>query len=178
MSASFRPTLLLGISLLDNEAFAGAGVFFNLPTVSATVSQVAHVNSKCEPITGNGTTSNSVLDDVFGSLTHIEENVEFDFGLVAEASLGVGGVDDVYTVFNTSFPLPTACLSFDSDKSTLGPVTASGSGTQSGAGASGTAQGAAAAGAVNPLGQLLKATGRIEIVLGALLLVSVCFGGL
>ncbi|KAL8708638.1 MAG: hypothetical protein Q9225_007570 [Loekoesia sp. 1 TL-2023] len=90
VSAAFRPELLLGISLLRSTTL-GAGIFFNLPTVSATVSQVAHVNSKCEPVPSSNnqsSTPDGLLDGVFNSLTHIEPNVEFDFGVLAQGEFG------------------------------------------------------------------------------------------
>ncbi|KAL8675088.1 MAG: hypothetical protein Q9168_000571, partial [Polycauliona sp. 1 TL-2023] len=87
VSAAFRPELLLGVKVLTSTI--GAGIFFNLPTVAATVSQIAHVNSKCEPIPANTTSStvNDVLEEVFDSLTHIEPSVEFDLGVLAQAEL-------------------------------------------------------------------------------------------
>ncbi|KAL8872059.1 MAG: hypothetical protein Q9174_002240 [Haloplaca sp. 1 TL-2023] len=135
VSAAFRPQLLLGVSILSSSASLGAGVFFNLPTVSATISQVAQVNSKCEPLPIGNMTSNAsttvddILQDVFGSLTHVEPAVGLDFGVLAEANLGISnsrevGLQNVVTIFNTTFPLPTTCLSFDPEKSTLGPVPA------------------------------------------------------
>ncbi|KAL8688775.1 MAG: hypothetical protein Q9218_005399, partial [Villophora microphyllina] len=100
LSASFRPQLLLGISLLASTALLGAGVFFNLPTISTTISQVAHVDRKCETLpfspssptnsNNNDTASvlvNGVLEDVFGSLTHVEESIAFEFGVLAEAKV-------------------------------------------------------------------------------------------
>ncbi|KAL8833849.1 MAG: hypothetical protein Q9170_004071, partial [Blastenia crenularia] len=107
VTAAFRPELLLGISLL-RSATLGAGIFFNLPTVSATVSQVAHVNAKCEPIpnaSSNSTTSASTStassaggeEQMFDSLTHVDENVEFDFGILAEAEVGKFAADGVVT---------------------------------------------------------------------------------
>ncbi|KAL9580578.1 MAG: hypothetical protein Q9212_004408, partial [Teloschistes hypoglaucus] len=124
LSAAFRPQLLLGISLLGSTADAGAGVFFNLPTISTTISQVAHVNQKCEPVpmssgSNNDSAStlvNGVLEDIFGSLTHVEDSVELGFGVFAEANVKAfkgAAVDGVVTIFNTSLPGPTACLSFD-----------------------------------------------------------------
>ncbi|KAI4124675.1 MAG: hypothetical protein LQ338_004675, partial [Usnochroma carphineum] len=126
ISTSFHPELLLGISVLKGTL--GAGVFFNLPSVSATVSQVAHVNGKCESLppssnNNNNTSSTTVLEDVFGNLTHIEANVEFDVGVLAEVEVGKLGAEDVYTVFNTSYAGPTACLMFDEGAKTLGAVT-------------------------------------------------------
>ncbi|KAL8924894.1 MAG: hypothetical protein Q9208_003777 [Pyrenodesmia sp. 3 TL-2023] len=171
ISASFRPELLLGASILRSTL--GAGVFFNLPTISATVSQVAQVNDLCEPIPDvlapNNATSaivDGVLEEVFGSLTHIESNVELGVGVLAQAEVGVVDVEAVFTVFNTSYPGPTACLSFDGEQGTLGPVAATeaaGEGEGKGAVPSGTLPSAAA---------MERQVGRVEVM--AALLLGVC----
>ncbi|KAL8949017.1 MAG: hypothetical protein Q9222_004840 [Ikaeria aurantiellina] len=172
VSASFRPTLLLGVKVLTGTL--GAGVFFNLPTISATVSQVAHVDSKCDPIpiADNSTTIDGILQDVFGSLTNIEPNVEFDFGVLAEGQVGQFGAEDIFTVFNTSLTLPTACLEFDPKAKTLGAVTPSAEGK---ALASATGTGAAGRGIERPL---MRLGGRLEVMVGLLLGVCVWFVGL
>ncbi|KAL8676027.1 MAG: hypothetical protein Q9224_007335 [Gallowayella concinna] len=174
VSAAFRPELLLGVKVLT--ATIGAGIFFNLPTIAATISQVAHVNSKCEAIPDNATSStvNGVLEDVFGSLTHIEPSVEFDFGVLAEAQVDKFGAEDVYTIFNTIFPLPTACLEFDKGKLALGAVTPSSNGKAIAA-ASGT--GMAGRGKENPLVWFSGKVGRWELVVGLLLATSAWFIG-
>ncbi|KAL8809316.1 MAG: hypothetical protein Q9200_003514, partial [Gallowayella weberi] len=148
VSAAFRPELLLGVKVLTG--IIGAGIFFNLPTVAATISQVAHVNSKCEPVPKNSTSStvNGVLEDVLGSLTHVEPSVEFDFGVLAEAQVNKFGAEGVHTIFNTSFPLPTACFEFDKGKMALGAVTPSSKGK---AIAAPTGTGMAGKGKENPL---------------------------
>ncbi|KAL8782757.1 MAG: hypothetical protein Q9213_005135 [Squamulea squamosa] len=152
VSAAFRPELLLGVEVLTGTV--GAGIFFNLPTVAATITQVAHVNSKCEPVPANQTSStvNGLVEDVFGGLTHIEPSVEFNFGVLAEAEVNKDfGVENVHTVFNTSFPLPTACLEFNRDKMALGLVTPS---VQGKAVAVASGIGAAGKGRGNPLESL------------------------
>ncbi|KAL8957212.1 MAG: hypothetical protein Q9193_005459, partial [Seirophora villosa] len=86
VSASFRPEILLGVSVLKDITL-GAGVFFNLPTISATVSQVADVNAKCEPLPPTNATTSLVdgfREDVYGSLTHLEPAVEFGIGVLAQ----------------------------------------------------------------------------------------------
>ncbi|KAL9608316.1 MAG: hypothetical protein Q9167_006837 [Letrouitia subvulpina] len=175
--AAFSPQLLLGISLFEDVANAGAGVFFTLPRVSATVSQVTQVNSKCEP--ANNSTGKDLLDDFFDGLTHIEPKVELGFGLIAEASLDVdiirAGAETIYTVANTSFPLPTACYSFDTNEKTFGPVTANPTATGSGAGPS---KGAASAQMLNPLTGLVDGWKRIEVAVTVLFGVLICFTGL
>ncbi|KAL8715972.1 MAG: hypothetical protein Q9220_000639 [cf. Caloplaca sp. 1 TL-2023] len=164
VSASFRPTLLLGVEVLTGTL--GAGVFFNLPTISATVSQVAHVDSQCDPIpiADNSTTIDGILQDVFGSLTHIEPDVEFDFGVLAQGQVGQFGAEDIYTVFNTSLALPTACLEFDPKAKTLGRVTPSVEGK---AIASATGTGSAARGIESPF---IRVSGNSGVTLGLLLL--------
>ena len=173
VSAAFRPELLLGVEVLSSTL--GAGIFFNLPTVAATVSQVAHVNSKCEPIPANVTSStvDDVVEDVMDSLTHIEPSVEFDFGVVAQAEVNDFGVEAIYTIFNTSFPLPTACLAFNRDEMALGAVTPSVDGKAIAAATTGT--GAAGKGRGNPLEGLSGWCGRLDIMVGLLLTVSVWF---
>ncbi|KAL8705514.1 MAG: hypothetical protein Q9201_001389 [Fulgogasparrea decipioides] len=185
VSAAFRPELLLGISVLTG--ILGAGVFFNLPTVSATISQVAHVNSKCEPLpipSSSATTNDNsstivdgVVEDVFGSLTHVEPEVELDFGVLAEAKLGAGGkgVEGVVTVFNTSFALPTTCLSFDEEEKTLGPVAAKTTGKEGGGkGAVASKKNEAGRGWENPLTGIGSVSGMIWGLFG----VSLIFVGL
>ncbi|KAL8860445.1 MAG: hypothetical protein Q9178_003104 [Gyalolechia marmorata] len=173
VSAAFRPELLLGVEVLGSNL--GAGIFFNLPTVAATVSQVAHVNSKCEPIPANVTSStvDDVVEDVMESLTHIEPSVQFDFGLVAQAEIRNFDVEAIYTIFNTSFPLPTACLAFNRDEMALGVVTPSADGKAIAAATTGT--GAAGKGRGNPLEGLTGWCGRLDVIVGSLLTVSVWF---
>lgn len=153
----------------------GAGIFFNLPTVAATVSQIAHVNSKCEPVPPNSTSStvNGIVEDVFEGLTHIEPSVEFDFGVLAQAELANDvGVEAIYTVFNTSYPLPTACLEFNREDMALAAVTPKVDGK---AIAAGSDTGAAGKGRGNPLEGLSGMVGRLDVLVGMLLTVAVWF---
>ncbi|KAI4194677.1 MAG: hypothetical protein LQ350_007640 [Teloschistes chrysophthalmus] len=190
LSASFRPRLLLGISLLGPTADAGAGVFLNLPTISTTISQVAHVNQKCEPVpissgSNNDSASalvNGVLEDIFGSLTHVEDSIELGFGVFADFNVKAfkgAAVDDVVTVFNTSFPGPTACLSFDGKKKTLGPVKVAAATTKGGKGGKGaSATGSSSSGAGSMVESPTASLGRMSKVFWALLGVGVFFLGL
>ncbi|KAL8966782.1 MAG: hypothetical protein Q9197_005793, partial [Variospora fuerteventurae] len=134
VSASFRPELLLGISVLTGTL--GAGIFLDLPTVSATIAQVADVNSRCEPLPDNNPLSstfppsnttdivNGFLDDVYSSLTHIKPAVEFGIGVLAQGEVAMLGGEVAATLFTTGLPLPTACLGFDREAGTLGAVMA------------------------------------------------------
>ncbi|KAL9048689.1 MAG: hypothetical protein Q9206_005900 [Seirophora lacunosa] len=168
VSASFRPEILLGVSVLTDVTL-GAGVFFDLPTVSATVSQVTDVNARCEPLPPTNATSlvDGFREDVYGSLTHLEPAVEFGIGVLAQGEVGVFDGEAVLTLFNTSLPLPTACLSFDREAGTLGAVMA----TTTAAGKDATASETSAA-------EKGFRMGRMKVALALLLGVGVCFVGL
>lgn len=161
-------------------------MFFNLPTVSATVAQVFQVNSLCEPVGSNSSTTANVNVDnstVFDDLTHIEPEVGIGFGVLAEGQAAIGarkpmGGEQVFTIFETNFPLPTACLGFDEGEGTLGPVVAAAAtGTGVGAVPSGIASGAER-GKENVLGGILGRMGRWERAVVMLIGVCVLFGGL
>ena len=178
VSAQFSPEVLVGVALFGGVGTAGAGVFFNLPKVSATVSQVAHVNSKCEPAANS--TGGDLVDDFFDSLTHIEPNVELDFGVVAEAQLqgdDIGGEAE-YTVFNTSFPLPTACYSFNVDQKTFGPAEAKATVTGSGGKGSAKSEGAATTTVRNPFSASKNGWGKVQTATFLLFIVMITFVGL
>ncbi len=182
VSAAFRPELLLGVEVLTGSI--GAGVFFNLPTVAATISQLTHVNSKCEPIPANLTTStvNDIVEDVFEGLTHIEPSVEVDFGVLAQAELTEDvGVEAIHIVFNTGYPLPTACLEFNAVDGALAAVTPKVDGkaiTDGPGGVGGVGVGAAGKGRENPFEGITRMGGRLDVVVGGLLAVAVWFMGL
>ncbi|KAL8895065.1 MAG: hypothetical protein Q9192_003866 [Flavoplaca navasiana] len=177
VSAAFRPELLLGVEVLTGSI--GAGVFFNLPTVAATISQIAHVNSKCEPIPANLTTStvNDIVEDVFEGLTHIEPSVEVDFGVLAQAEVAEGvGVDAIYTIFNTGYLLPTACLEFNREDGALAAVTPKADGKAIAEGPPGVVgEGAAGKGRGNPFAGITGMGARLDVVVGGLLAVAVWF---
>ena len=129
LSSAFTPELLLGISVFGGKGTAGAGIFFNLPAVVATVSQVTHVNSTCEPVT-NSSTGSTTLDAIFGSLTNIVPQVEFDLGLVAQADVRAGplnfNVTAKHTALSRHLTLPTACISYNAkEKAFATPTTTS-----------------------------------------------------
>lgn len=165
-STSFTPELLLGISVFDGLGSAGAGIFFDLPTVKATVSQVAHVNAKCDPI-ANASAAGDISDDIFGTLTNIVPEVKFDVGLVAQAELrgGLVDLDDKWTAAQTAFMLPTACISFDASAKTYGAAATSSMSTS-------PKKNAATTGIVNPVMGIVRRCGRFEAVVMVLALVS------
>ncbi|KAL9628320.1 MAG: hypothetical protein Q9204_005964 [Flavoplaca sp. TL-2023a] len=176
VSAAFRPELLLGVEVLTGSI--GAGVFFNLPTVAATISQIAHVNSKCEPVPTNLTTStvNDIVEDVFEGLTHIEPSVEVDFGVLAQAEVAEGvGVDAIHTIFNTGYPLPTACLEFNREDGALAAVTPKVDGKAIAEGPGVVGVGAAGKGRGNPFAGITGMGARLDVVVGGLLGVAVWF---
>ena len=168
VTAGFQPQLLLGISVLGHDATAGLGVFFDLPQVTATVEQVTHVNSKCESV-ANSNTANGIANDIFNSLTHISGNVSFDIGLLAQANLNTAGhtfnENGSWPVLATEYPLPTACISFDSKAKTYGPAGAT-PGAPTGSGSAGPHNSGAAPNLGNSMQQLAA---------GFLILVSMCF---
>lgn len=173
----------MGISI-DGEVasgFAGAGVSFNLPKLSATITQVADVDSKCEPLNTTSKTANAILDDIFGSLTHIAPEIDFDVALLAELNVGVMGAKNfderaAFTAWSTAYPLPTACLSFDREATTFGAPIKAAATTTPGAGKPGPKTGAAAVAIENPLS--LMGWGRMEVVVGLMLGLLACFSAL
>ena len=120
LGTSFSPELLLGISVFDDHGSIGAGVYFDLPSVSASISEVTEVTYDCEPAANSSR-------ERFGSLVNIVPSMAFDVGLIAEAELHdfYYTVDDrqLYQALQTSLPLPTQCLSFDAHAKTFGPAT-------------------------------------------------------
>lgn len=171
---------MLGISLFDGKGEAGAGAFLDLPTIKATVSQVAHANSKCE-LVSNSTKTNDVIESLFDSLTKIVPEVDLDLGLVAQAGVHAGdfAVNGVkkYTALSTHYSLPTACLSFDGQAKTFGPAVAA---LASATGKQGTDKGGknAAEGLVNPFTGLLGGHWRLQAVILTLAFMFGCFMGL
>ena len=183
LSAAFAPELLLGLSVFDGDGTAGAGAFLSLPAVSATLSQVSHVNAQCEaaPSSTPSDTTNATAD-IFASLTHLMPAVNMSVGIVAEAEIHAGVFSfaerQPYTAFQTGFPLPTACLGFDDKAKTYGPasaVVASATATAGGKALPGGAKGAATSGKSNPLRSVVGTWGRFETTAGILAAVFACF---
>ena len=171
VTAGFQPQLLLGISVLGHDATAGLGVFFDLPKVSAKVEQVTHVNSKCDPVSSSDT-AKGIANDIFSSLTHISGDVDFGIGLLAQAALNIDGhtfnENGSWPVLSTAYPLPTACISFDSKSKTYGPAGTT-PGAPTGTGTAGAA-GHQKSGAASILGTSIP-----RVAVGVLIMVSLCF---
>lgn len=125
---------------------------------------------------------NGVLEDIFGSLTHVEDSVELGFGVFADFDVKAfkgAPADGVLTVFNTSFPGPTACLSFDGKEKTLGPVKVAAATTKGGKGGKGvSATGSSSSWAGSMVENPTAGLGRVTKVVWALLGVGVFFLGL
>lgn len=105
------------------------------------------MSSKCENVTAS--------NDIFDTLTHIDASVDVGLGLTADADVDIGGIsfEDAapYSVLQTSYALPTACMSFDAGAKSYGPATATPSPTTSATkGHDGAKSGAA--GVVSPFG--------------------------
>ena len=127
VSTTFQPIILLGFSFFEEVGLAGAGVFMNLPTVALTVSQVANVDTSCNPVTANAIT---------GNLTRIEPQIQIVGGFIAEAEIGRDirklSEQTSYNVFSKNFSAPTQCLRFDQAKSSYAPAAATTSSTPMG----------------------------------------------
>ena len=170
----------MGINVFGGHGMAGAGAYMHFPEVSATVSQVANVNSKCEPT--NDTSDDGALDDLFGSLTHLEAAVNLSVGVVAEAHVEAmnylkGDAIASHELFGTGFPLPTACYSFDAAAKTFGSPTTTPTATSTN-GVDGGSKSAAWTGKHNPLGDFIGRWGRFETTFTVLACISVVFLGL
>lgn len=120
-AAAFKPEVLLGISVLNGQGLAGAGVLLSLPYIEAKISQVANVDHLCNPLS---TTNNNLLQtDNFTSLTNIVPKAVLDLELIAQAEVRAGSfrLDDAaaFTALSQEIPLPTACFSYDPEKKTF-----------------------------------------------------------
>ncbi|KAL9066955.1 MAG: hypothetical protein Q9161_007199 [Pseudevernia consocians] len=175
----FKPQLLLGISFFSGKGTAGAGIFLDAPVLTSTISTVSHVDSKCENVT-NSAVANGIIDDVFDTLTHIDASVNVGLGLVAQAELDVGEYsfkdNAPYNLAETSFALPTACMSFDAGAKSYGPASATSSATGSATATQGHSGGkSGAAGVVNPFGAQGAGLRGMVVVSGLMVVGSVCF---
>ncbi|EAW11621.1 putative GPI anchored protein [Aspergillus clavatus NRRL 1] len=123
--AVFKPQILLGINTAVGSVQGGIGAFLELPNLSLNVTQLSHVNEHCEAASSGDGKLSSTLDNVFGNLTHIVPNVDINLGALANFEVEVPRLFTeaaaVQTVLaSTSYPLPTACLEFDSGSGKFG----------------------------------------------------------
>lgn len=136
------------------------------------------MDSKCENVTSS-TVANGIINDIFDTLTHIDASVDAGIGLTAQAEIDVADYsfedNKPFSILETSFALPTACMSFDADAKTYGPasVTSSATGSATAKGHSGGKSGAAAV--VNPFGAQGLGLRGMVLVSGLMLVGSVCF---
>ena len=97
-------------------------------------------------------------------------------GVLAEAEIRAGTFElgpypEVYMAYQTGFPLPTACMSFDPQAKTFSPAIAVVASATASAGAKalpGGAKGGAVSKNSNPLGSAIGRWGRIETTAGIL----------
>jgi hypothetical protein len=178
LHTGFTPQLLLGATVFDGLGSIGAGVFFDLPSISATFSYVTGVNSTCDPV------DPSSPDLIPGGLTNIVPSAVFDVGLIAEAAISdldySIGVVTTYELASYAPTLPTACLAFDARASTFAPATAKATATATAttASSSGPKSTSGATILVNPITKMVRSMGRLAIVTLLLSLMSAFFASL
>ena len=172
LSATLQPEILIGFSFADDIGNAGAGIFLELPQLAVEIAPAVGTNEKCEPIT-NVSLGNDILQ-LFGNLTHFVPDVELAGGFIAQATLGPHFINanyqTAYTPLATTFAAPTACLAFDSEASTYGPVSMTTTTTTTAPG-SATSTGAAST-LYTPL--LKKASNQYSVQGAVTLLLMVC----
>ena len=125
ISVGFSPQLLLTANVLGKDGDISAGAFLDLPKLTATFSQVDHVDDKCNPTNDTDTYKEFLTN----SLTNIVPSVELGVGVLADARVDIPNLvvedkDVVVPITSTGFPLPTACLSFDKAKKTYAAAAA------------------------------------------------------
>lgn len=126
-------SLLVGISVFNNHADIGAGVFMNLPHLGLTIEQVNGLNADCESVDSN--TTSGFLSTIFPNLTHLVPQADIDIGLRAEVGVGIedirGSFTDTHMLASASFPLPTKCLMWDDTNNAFTTPTTSATTTSS-----------------------------------------------
>jgi hypothetical protein len=120
LSATLQAQVLVGVSFLNSEDSAGAGVFLNLPTLSLAVEAVSNTDANCNPTT-NSTLVNEIQSK-FGNLTHIVPKAEFAAGFIVQAKAaipGFPGINDqrAFTPLAKTFAAPTTCLAYEKNAS-------------------------------------------------------------
>ena len=132
LTATLQPEILIGVSFLNGAGNVGFGAFLQLPQLVMSIAQVSNTDNQCQPLGDNALSENHIFDSL--NLTHIVPQAEFGAGLIAQGTLGVGGVNAFkgqtsYLPFATTFTAPTACLAFDKKGKSYVPATATASGT-------------------------------------------------
>jgi hypothetical protein len=174
LKTGFNPQLLIGATVFGNVGEIAAGVFFDLPSVSATLSYIENVNASCDDV------GNSGQKPIPGGLTNIVPSVVFDAGLFAEAAIGNGeysiGEVRTYQFTNYTLPLSTVCLRFDPTASTFAPATNPATATATGS--HGAKPTSAAVVLVNPVTKMVSSMGRQAILVLSFILMSAFFASL
>ncbi|KAG8528991.1 uncharacterized protein KY384_006680 [Bacidia gigantensis] len=119
ISVAFQPELLLTVALLSEGSSVAAGAFFDIPRLSATISELdqcpAPASSSSPPFPTTSSSSNSGK----GHYLNIQPEIELDTGVLVNANLALPNkkfsINEAVTktLASTAFPLPTTCLSFD-----------------------------------------------------------------
>lgn len=152
-----KPQLLVGFSVFDNDIYANAGAFVDVPTLSLEVRQVSNVDEHCNALSGSSVT-NSEISKFLGNLTNIIPTAEIDLGLAEKVGAEIGKYgwknQTGVTLLSTTTALPTACLMFDEQVGTFAPatvpasVTASATATATSTGADSSPKALGAAGTI------------------------------
>lgn len=137
ISVGLRFKFLFTASAFHQEETIYAGMYFDIPKLSATFALLSDVNDKCNAVSGT--------DYSFNHLLNIKLSAEFEVGAIVSASGPIPGITrlpSTHTITDmTVATLPTDCLSFDSSKlylvtptvPTTESATATGSAKNSGA---------------------------------------------
>ena len=132
LTATLQPEILIGVSFLNGAGNVGFGAFLQLPQLVMSIAQVSNTDNQCKPLGNNALSENHIFDSL--NLTHIVPQAEYGAGLIAQGTLGVGGINAFkgqtsYLPFATTFTAPTACLAFDKRGKSYVAATATASGT-------------------------------------------------
>lgn len=87
-----------------------------LPNLTVNITQLSGVDGKCEQSANATTGLGPAPGHIFGNLTNIVPAINLNVGALADIEVDVGTfhkATSTQVVFaSTSYPLPTACLSF------------------------------------------------------------------
>lgn len=117
LGLSVRPELLLGIDILGDPGVMTAGMFFDLPHLAVSVSQVSSLDGTCNASSSLSAASNFTSNSA-ENLILVKPAIAVDVGLQADLTVDISGAKTESkgaraTLAGTSFALPTACLSWD-----------------------------------------------------------------